>query len=209
MQDDEIRRTASAEEANRWTRVRVQQIPNPKRSKTTSVTDNENLADQMDVVAKTKMVNCDPSHADPAKAKVIDKVVRHTNILGAPFPDLLNKDGKLINYSQIIIAHKLLERKNDFFVIIVSRVHCVTSNNKYITIVSTEAETAVVYLGLESRSVHNVDRRGFTVKPTAKYVDECLEIEQQESLDLRDETAVCDQVQHSELLLEKLQYITG
>ena len=30
--------------------------PNPKRSKTTSVTDNENLANQTHVVAKTKMV---------------------------------------------------------------------------------------------------------------------------------------------------------
>ena len=34
------------------------------------------------------------------------------------------------------------------------------------------------YLGFEYRSVHDGDRRGFTVKPTAKYVDECLDIVQ-------------------------------
>ena len=34
----------------------------------------------------------------------------------------------------------------------------------------------LTYLGFEYRSVHDGDRRGFTVKPTAKYVDECLDI---------------------------------
>ena len=68
----------------------------------------------------------------------------------------------------------------------------------------------VTYLGFEYRSVHDGDRRGFTVKPTAKYVDECLDIVQlqnakavmtplteQKSLKLHDETTACDQVQHS------------
>ena len=45
--------------------------------------------------------------ADPVKTKVIGKVVRYTNILGAPVPDLLNEDGKLIDSGQIIIAQKL------------------------------------------------------------------------------------------------------
>ena len=58
----------------------------------------------------------------------------------------------------------------------------------------------VTYLGFEYRSVHDGDRRGFTVKPTAKYVDECLDIVQlqyakavmtplteQKSLNLHDE----------------------
>ena len=82
----------------------------------------------------------------------------------------------------------------------------------------------VVYLGFEYRSVHDGERRGFTVKPTAKYVDECLDIVQlqnakavmtplteQKSLNLHDETTVCDQVQHSsvqELLLENCSTIT-
>ena len=70
--------------------------------------------------------------------------------------------------------------------------------------------TAVVYLGFEYRSVHGRDCRGFTVKPTAKYVDECLDIVQlqnakavmtplteQKSSNLHDETTVCDQVQQS------------
>ena len=61
----------------------------------------------------------------------------------------------------------------------------------------------VVYLGFEYRSVHDGDRRGFRVKPTANYVDECLDIVQlqnakavmtplteQKSLNLHDETTV-------------------
>ena len=82
----------------------------------------------------------------------------------------------------------------------------------------------VTYLGFEYRSVHDGDRRGFTVKPTAKYVDECLDTVQlqsakavmtplmeQKSLNLHDETTVCDQVQHSlfRAVVGKLQYITG
>ena len=37
-----------------------------------------------DVAANTKMVIFDPSYTNPTKTKVIDKVVRYTNILGAP-----------------------------------------------------------------------------------------------------------------------------
>ena len=60
----------------------------------------------------------------------------------------------------------------------VSWEHCVTSKNRYITIVSTVTVTAVTYLGFEYRSVHDGDRRGSRVKRTAKYVDECLDIVQ-------------------------------
>ena len=62
------------------------------------------------------------------------------------------------------------------------------------------------------------------MKPTDKYVDECLDIVQlqyakavmtplteQKSLNLHDETTACDQVQHSlfRAVVGKLQYITG
>ena len=62
------------------------------------------------------------------------------------------------------------------------------------------------------------------MKPNAKYVDECLDIVQlqnakavmtplteQKSLNLHDETTVCDQVQQSlfRALVGKLQFITG
>ena len=62
------------------------------------------------------------------------------------------------------------------------------------------------------------------MKPTAKYVDECLDIVQlqhakavltplteQKSLNLHDETTACDQIQHSlfRAVVGKLQYITG
>ena len=55
---------------------------------------------------QTEMVIYDPSYADPAKTKVIGKVVRYTNILEAPVPDLLNEDGKLIDTGQIIFPQK-------------------------------------------------------------------------------------------------------
>ena len=82
----------------------------------------------------------------------------------------------------------------------------------------------VVYLGFEYLSVHDGECRGFTVKPAAKHVDECLDIVQlqnakavmtplteQKSLDLHDKTTVCDQVQQtlSRAVVGKLQYITG
>ena len=176
------------------------------------------------MAAKTEMVIYDPSYADPAKTKVIVKVVRYTNILEAPIPDLLNEDGKLIDTGKIIISQKLQERENDIYVMMVSWGHCVTSEDRYITFVSTVTVTAVTYLGFEYRSVHDGDRRGFTVKPSAKYVDECLDIVQlqnakavmtplteQKSLNLHDKTTACDQVQHSlfRAVVGKLQYITG
>ena len=88
--------------------------------------------------------------------------------------------------------------------------HRATSEDSYITFVSTVTVTAVTYLGFECRSVHDGERRGITVKLTAKYVDECLDIVQlqnakavmtslteQKILNLHDETTACDQVQHS------------
>ena len=147
-----------------------------------------------------------------------------TNILEAPIPKLLNEDGKLVDTGQIIIAQNLQVLKNDINVTMVSWGKRVTSEDRYITIVSTVTVTAVTYLGFEYRSVHDGDRRGFTVEPTAKYVDECLDIVQlqnakgvmtplteQKSLNLHDETTACDQVQHSlfRAVVGKLQYNTG
>ena len=126
---------------------------------------------------------------------------RYTNILGAPISYLPNEDGKLIETGQIIIAQILLERKNDTYVMMVSWEHCVTSKDGYTLICAKPAtrekfwtqitklvvikrggalnpRILVTYLGFEYRSVHDGDRRGFTVKPTDKYVDECLDIVQ-------------------------------
>ena len=77
----------------------------------------------------------------------------------------------------------------------------------------------VVYLRFEYRSAHDGER-GLTVKPTAKYVDECLDIVQQQnakavmtplteqkSLNLHDETTVRDSLFRA--VVGKLQYITG
>ena len=129
-----------------------------------------------DVAAKTGMVIYDPSYVNPAKTKVIGKVVRYTNILEALIPKLLNEDDKLIDSGQIIITQMLQVRKNDINATMVSWRQCITSVDRYITIVSTVLVTAVTYLGFEYRSVHDGDRRGFTVKPTDQNVDECLDI---------------------------------
>ena len=149
-----------------------------------------------DVAATTRMVIRDPSYMNPAKTKV------RQNILGAPISYLPNEDDKLIDTGQIVIAQKLQGLKNDIKATMVSWRQLVTPD-RYITIVSTVTVTAVTYLGFEYRSVHDGERRGFTVEPAAKYVDECLDIVQmqnakavmtplteQKSLNLHDETRV-------------------
>ena len=138
-----------------------------------------------DVAAKTEIKICNSSYADPTKTKVIDRVVRYTNIFGALISYLP------IDTGQIIIAQILLECKNDIYVMMVSWGHCVTSKDGYTLICATPAtlekfwsqitklvvikrgealnpRIPVTYLGFEYRSVHDGDRRGFTVKPTAK-----------------------------------------
>ena len=79
-------------------------------------------------------------------------------------------------------------------------------------------------VGFEYRSVHDGDRRGFTVKLTAKHADECLDIVQLQnakavmtpltelkSTNLHDETTVCDRAQHTlfRAVVGRLQYTTG
>ena len=101
-----------------------------------------------------------------------------------------------------------------------------TQNTKLVVIKRGEAlnpRIPVVYLGFEYQNVHDGDRKGFTVKPTAKYVDECLDtvqlqnanavmtpLTEQKSLNLHHETKACDRVQHSlfRAVVGKLQCIT-
>ena len=73
-----------------------------------------------DVAAKMKMVFCDPSYMNPARTKLIGKVVRYTNIIETPLTDLLNEDDKLIDTGQVIITQKLQVLKNDISVTMVS-----------------------------------------------------------------------------------------
>ena len=67
-----------------------------------------------------KMVICDPSYMNPAKTKVIGKVVHCTNTLEAPIPKLLNEDGNLIDTGQIIITQKLQVCKDEINATMVS-----------------------------------------------------------------------------------------
>ena len=109
---------------------------------------------------------------------MIGQVVRYTNILEASIPELLNEDVKMIDTGQIIITQKLQERKNDIHATMVLWRDCVTSKDRYITTLSTVTVTLVLYLGFENRSAHDGDRRVFTVKSAAKYVEKCLDIVQ-------------------------------
>ena len=84
-----------------------------------------------DVAAKTVMVICDPSYMNPAKTKVIGKVVHYTNTHETPIPELLNEDGKSIDTGQIILAQKLLVRKNDINATMVSWRQLVTSVDRW------------------------------------------------------------------------------
>ena len=67
-----------------------------------------------------KMVICGSSYADPTKTKVIDRVVRYSNILGALISYQPNEDGKLIDTGQIICTQKLQVLENDINVTMVS-----------------------------------------------------------------------------------------
>ena len=82
---------------------------------------------------------------NPAKSKVIGKVVHYTDILEEPIPKLLNEDDKVIDTGQIIIAQKLQVLKNDL-------------------------------LGIRVPKFTRW-RAQITVKPTAKYVDECIQLQ--------------------------------
>ena len=68
----------------------------------------------------------------------------------------------------------------------------------------------VVYCGFEYRNVQDPNLRGSALKPTAKYVDECLHLvhlqnatpvvtplTEEKSDNLHDETSVCDQAEHA------------
>ena len=89
-----------------------------------------------DVAAKTRrMAICDPSYMNPAKTKVIGKVIRYTNTHETPIPELLNEDGKSIDTGQIIITQKLQVCKDDINASMVSWRKRVTSADKHITIV--------------------------------------------------------------------------
>ena len=117
-----------------------------------------------DVAVKMQMMICGSSYADPTKTKVIDRVVRYTNILGI----LAERGLQIDRYWPDHYRKELTGTQKQL----------VTSVDRYITIVSTILVTAVTDLGFEYRFVHDGDRRGFTVKLAAKYVDECLDVVQ-------------------------------
>ena len=120
------------------------------------MTDNENLVDEM---------KCGGQDEDGVFRPILcESSVNEGDWPSRPFHNHSRNTcsrlaDKLIDSGQIIIAQKLLDRKNDIYVMMVSWEHCVISKDKYITIVITVTETAVVSLGFEYRSVHDGARK--------------------------------------------------
>lgn len=90
-----------------------------------------------DQVAKAPIVIGDPSYFDKAKSKVTGKVVRSICILDHPIANTDNAESTQI----IIPARQVAGRRNDIYVCMVSYAHNVSSNGKFIAIVSTTVET--------------------------------------------------------------------
>ncbi|CAN6294613.1 unnamed protein product [Urochloa humidicola] len=85
--------------------------------------------------AKCKKVVCDPSYL-PEKVKKVGRVARAICIMKHPIPD--TKDSHSV---QIILPKKQLKRKSDMYMFCCSYAHNVAPKGKFITFVSTEAET--------------------------------------------------------------------
>lgn len=94
-----------------------------------------------DEVARSKMVICDPSYAEPQRTELRGHVIRAICILNAPLPEAKNQDGKPALSCQIIIPQKQLKRKNDIYIMMVSWAHSIAAKEKYVAIVSTVVET--------------------------------------------------------------------
>merc|ERR1711964_833068 len=89
------------------------------------------------VVAKGKMVICDPSYVADTKKRLVGKVVRAICLLNAPIPSTGD-----VPACQIIIPQRHLKRRSDIFVLMVSSAHCVVPQGRYLAIVSTTVETS-------------------------------------------------------------------
>ncbi|KAJ4807634.1 Guanosine nucleotide diphosphate dissociation inhibitor [Rhynchospora pubera] len=85
--------------------------------------------------AKAKKIVCDPSYLSD-KVKKVGRVARAVCIMSHPIPDTNNSHSV-----QIILPQNQLGRKSDMYVFFCSYAHNVAPKDKYIAIVSTEAET--------------------------------------------------------------------
>ncbi|KAI7727975.1 hypothetical protein M8C21_002820 [Ambrosia artemisiifolia] len=85
--------------------------------------------------AKCKKVVCDPSYA-PDKVKKVGKVARAVCIMSHPIPDTNDSHS-----AQVIIPQKQLNRKSDMYLFCCSYSHSVAPQGKFISFVTTEAET--------------------------------------------------------------------
>jgi len=93
-------------------------------------------------MSEGKSAKCTQLIADPSYFKGTDKiraqgqVARCICILDHPIPSTENSDS-----CQIIVPGSALSRKNDIYLSMVSSVHAVAANGKFIAVVSTNLET--------------------------------------------------------------------
>lgn len=87
-------------------------------------------------VARARVVIGDPSYF-PAKTRVASRVVRAFCVLSHPAPATHDAAS-----CQIILPQKQTGRKNDIYVFLCSKAHCVSPEGKWIALVSTTVETA-------------------------------------------------------------------
>ncbi|KVH93390.1 GDP dissociation inhibitor [Cynara cardunculus var. scolymus] len=85
--------------------------------------------------AKCKKVVCDPSYI-PDKVKKVGKVARAICIMSHPIPDTNDSHS-----AQVILPQKQLNRKSDMYLFCCSYSHNVAPQGKFISFVTTEAET--------------------------------------------------------------------
>jgi Rab GDP dissociation inhibitor len=92
-------------------------------------------------IAKAKFIIGDHSYFSAAKSRVTGQVVRSICILDHPIAGVTTSEGTVADSVQIIIPARQVGRRNDIYVCMVSSAHSVSSNGKYIAIVSTTVET--------------------------------------------------------------------
>merc|ERR1719492_129196 len=93
-------------------------------------------------VAKCGMVICDPSYAEPTKVSIQSKIIRVICILGEPIPNTYTKEHNPARSVQIILPQSAMKRRNDVYIMMVSRTHKIAAKDKYVAIVSTVVETS-------------------------------------------------------------------
>lgn len=94
------------------------------------------VKDTEGAIAKCNQLICDPSYVlGTDKIRKTGQIVRCIALLSHPIPNTKDADSV-----QIIIPAAQLKRKSDIYISLVSYVHKVVPNNKYVAVISTNLE---------------------------------------------------------------------